>query len=285
MQPHQIEVNLTKGISLSLIGYLSISMMGICAKFLPNLPISTLIFAQFSIGFLLTLPKVIQHGKNSLKTTRPGLMIIRGFSGMLSLAAMYFAIRYIPLVDAVLLQNTIPLFVPIILLVALRKKISPAIWIGLAIGFVGVVLIIKPNAAIISPAALIGLSAGLSSAISVVSTSILKRTESANTITFYFLLIGSIVTAPFMIWHWTPIQAHDIMFLIGLGVFLFIGQLLVTQAFLHGHAHVLAPLSYATVIFTGLLGWLIWNHVPDWLSITGIVLVCLGGIFIILVER
>lgn len=276
----QHSVNSIKGVGLSLAGYFLIALMSVCVKMLTHLPITTLVFMQFFIGFLLTLPKIFLYGKSSIKTSQPALMIIRALTGMLSLAAMFFAIRHIPLVDAVLLQNTVPLFVPLILL-ALRKKMKQAIWLGLVVGFIGVIFIIKPNAAIANPAALIGLSAGLLSAISVVTISTLKRTESANTITFYFLLIGSLITTPFMFWNWVPIHWHDLGFLIGLGVFLYFGQLLITQSFLYGDAHILAPLSYTTVIFTGLLGWVIWHHVPDSLSLLGILLVCLGGALVI----
>jgi drug/metabolite transporter (DMT)-like permease len=284
MKQQVIQVNLTKGINLSLMGYFSLAMMSICAKFLFNLPVSTLIFAQFFIAFLFTLPKVIYQGMEGIKTSKPGLMILRALTGMFSMAAMFFAIRDIPLIDAVLLQNTVPLFVPLVLFLGLRKKITWKIWLGLAIGFTGIMFIIKPNTSIFHPAAFIGLSAGMLSAISVVSISVLKTTESANKITFYFLLIGSILSAPFMVLHWAPIHLHQLTLLLGLGLFLYFGQLLVTQAFAHGDSHILSPLSYSTVVFTGLLSSFIWNHVPDFWSLFGMLMVCAGGVLVIVLA-
>ncbi len=274
-----------KGVLFSLLGYFFMAVMSICAKKLPHLPITTLVFAQFFIGFLFNLPSVLKSGMASVKTRHPWLMIIRATTGMLSLAAMVFAIRYIPVVDAVLLQNTIPLFVPLVLLLWLKKAIPHRLWLGLIIGFLGVLMIIKPNASIIDFSALVGLSAGILSAVSMVTISLLRKTEPTQRITFYFLLVGTVVTLPFMFLHWTPLQGYDVLWLFALGVSLYLGQLLVTHAFLFAPAHAIAPLSYSAVIFTGLLSWLIWGHVPDWLTVGGIIMVVVGGVMVILMEQ
>lgn len=275
----------TKALMLSLLGYFSIALMSVCAKMLANLPTATVVFFQFGIAFLLTLPLVYKDGLTSLKTSQPWQLLIRALSGLFSMCAMFFAIKYIPLVNAVLLQNTVPLFVPLIVWLWLHKTINSKLWFSLLIGFLGIMLILKPNAAILNPAALIGLSAGFLSAISFVAVGVLKKTEPTNRILFYCFLIGSLVTCPMVIIKWQPLDFSQLLLLCGVGIFMYLAQIFITHAFQYAQASTLAPLNYLTVAFSGLLGWAIWGHIPDMFTFVGIMLVCLGGVVSITIEQ
>lgn len=278
-----ITMSLSKGVSLALTGYLCMALMSVCAKGLTHLPTAILIFAQFSISLLLSLPSVIKLGLQGLKTEHPWLMSLRASTALLNIAAMLLALRYIPLVNAVVLQNTAPLFVPFILLFWLRKKIATRLWVALLIGFLGVIFIVKPSGNVINIGTLIGLSSGLFSALSMTTVAVLKYyQESTTRIMFYMLLIGVIVSAPFLLmYHNISFNLHDIWLLLALGVTTYFASILLTHAFAQGSTHVLAALSYSTVAFAGVLGLAIWGHVPDWISLIGILCVSLGGILAI----
>lgn len=270
---------------LSILGYLSLSLMGACAKELSQIPTATVVFFQFSISWLLTLPSLYQSGWVRLKTDYPFKMLIRALSGLLSVSAMFYAVKHIPLVNAVLLQNTAPLFVPLIVRIWLQKQMDSKLWYSVVIGFFGVILILQPNSAFFSHTALIGLLAGLFSGISFVAIGILKKTEPTARILFYTFLIGSLVTFPLMLIHWQPLNVRDIILLIAVALFMYLSQVFITHAFAHARATTLAPLNYLAVAFSGILGWIIWNHVPDELSFIGIILVCCGGVISIMIEQ
>lgn len=279
--------NLTKGIGMALLGYLAIALMSSCGKTVAShqVPTSTIVFFQYSISLLLTLPTIFKQGISSLKTNHLGLMLLRCLTGLTSSAALFCAINYIPLVNAVLLQNTAPLFVPIIIWLWLRKTINRQLWWGIMVGFIGVIFILKPNAQIIHPASFIGLTAGILSSISLVSISLLKQTEPTNRILFYSFFPSSLIMLPLALMHPIHFTWPIIAGLIGVGIFMYLSQMLITMAFHYGKTTILAPMCYSVVVFSGLLGWLFWHHVPDWINGIGIALVCAGGIITIALEQ
>lgn len=277
---------LIKGIAFSLLGYFCLACTTALSKSLPSrIPTMTLIFFQFLIPFLFTLPQLSKSGLSSLKPQQPGLVLLRALTGIVTFASLFYAVRHIALVDAVLLQNTTPLFVPFILLFWLKKNIPVRLWIPLILGFIGIMLILKPGTGMLNPFALLALFAGILSAITLVLMQKLKMTETTNRILFYYFIVGLIISGPAVILHWVPLTTSDWILLLGIGVFMYLTQFSITHAFAYGQAHSLAPFSYSTVVFSGLLGWMIWGHIPDWLSALGISLVILGGVCAIMLEK
>jgi drug/metabolite transporter (DMT)-like permease len=203
---------------------------------------------------------------------------VRAVAGLLSQALMFVAVKRMPLMDAVLLSNSAPLFIPLITWAWLKEKISGVVWASLLVGFVGVVLILKPNAALVSnPAALIATSAAVFSAFALVTVNRLSTTESTERILFYYFLISSVAAAPFAVTEWRPLTEREWMYLIGIGAFMAAAQLLIVLAYRQASAGRIAPFNYSVVVFSGLIGWLVWKNVPDMLSLLGVILVTLGG--------
>lgn len=274
-----------KGVALSLLGYLFMALMSACAKGLGEFPMPTLIFFQSILSLILTIPHLLRGEAKGIKTKHPFLILIRCAAGFMSILMMFYAINHIPLVTAVLLQNTTPLFVPIVMLVGLGQFIPYKLWSGLLLGFIGVILILQPHINTLNIAVLIGLSAGIFSAISFVTVSLLKSTEPTNRILFYYFFLSILVTTPFVITHWKSINLQQGLLFVGLGCFMYFGQMLVTHAYQYSKASTLAPLTYSGVVFAGLLNWILWHHTPDLLSFVGIVLVIFGGIITIVLEN
>ena len=128
------------------------------------------------------------------------------------------------------------------------------------------------------PVSLIGLSAGLFSALSMVNIRRLTRTESVTRIVFYFSFISTVVSAVPLLWRWqTPPPALWGQ-LIAIGVLSTLGQLLLTRAYAHASTAQAGPFIYTTVIFAGLIDWILWQETPDLLSFGGTALVCVAGI-------
>ena len=116
----------------------------------------------------------------------------------------FWAVKEMTLIDAVLLVNAAPLFIPLVAFLWNRTPITPAVGISLLVGFIGVVLIIKPGADLLTnPSALIALSAALFSAIALVSVNKLSGQNEPDTILFYYFSIASLATLPFAIANWS----------------------------------------------------------------------------------
>lgn len=281
--------NLAIGVLLAILGYFFLALMNVSGKALADVPVSILVFFQFFIGFLFSLPATFSKGLSGLKLTHINLILVRALGGLLNISAIFLSLRYIPLVDATVLQNTAPLFLPLILWVVFKKSVPKSIWIALGIGFVGVLLIVKPAVNSLNVGILFGLAAGFLTAVSMFSVSLLKRKGvSTSNISFYLFLIGTIAVLPFVMMNYKLIfilNLHQWALLIFLGFLTYICQTILASAFARGSAHLLGALSYITVAFSGLLGWIIWQHVPDWISMIGIVVVALSGIVAIVSEK
>jgi drug/metabolite transporter (DMT)-like permease len=278
--PHR--ENAALGGLLIVIAFLCVAIMSAFGKAAAQVSTATIVFFQNFISLLLFLPWSLRHGPTPLKTSRIGLHILRACAGLLSQVLMFAAVKKMPLMNAVLLTNSAPLFIPLITWAWLKEKISGIVWASLLVGFVGVVLILKPSAALITnPAALIATTAAIFSAFALVTVNRLSTTETTQRILFYYFLISSIVTAPFAIWNgaiFRPRATVDWLYLVGIGVFMAASQLLIILAYRHASAGRIAPFNYSVVVFSGLIGWFVWKNAPDLLSLFGVVLVTAGGI-------
>jgi drug/metabolite transporter (DMT)-like permease len=271
--------NVIAGTVLIVVAFFFVAVMSAFGKAAASVPASVLVFFQNAISLVIMLPWMLAHGGRALKTERLPLHIVRALSGMLSQALFFVAVKHMSLVDAVLLVNAAPLFIPFVVLVWLRTPIATMVWAGLVIGFAGVLLILHPSPALLeNPAAVIAAAAALFSAIALVTVNQLSSTDQPNVILFYYFLISTIAAAPLAIFGWSTPDPQDWWFLIGVGVSMAMAQLFIILAYRHASAQSIAPFNYSVVVFSGLIGWLVWNHVPDRLALLGIVLVCAGGI-------
>jgi drug/metabolite transporter (DMT)-like permease len=271
--------NTLMGGLLIVAAFFCVAVMSALGKAAQQVPTGTLVFFQNFISLVLFLPWILRPGLASVKTTRTRLHVWRAIAGLLSQALMFAAVKKMPLMDAVLLANSAPLFIPIITWAWLKHKIRGVVWTSLLVGFIGIVLILKPNAAMLAdPSALIATSAAAFSAFALVTVNLLSTTETTRRILFYYFLISSLLTAPFVFLHWHAPTATEWIYLIGIGIFMAASQLLIILAYRQASAERIAPFNYSVVVFSGLIGWLVWKNAPDIVSLAGVVLVTFGGI-------
>ena len=273
------------GILLIVTAFFCVAVMSAFGKAASSVPTAMISFFQSFISLLVFLPWTLRHGLADLKTTQLPLHIARALAGLLSQVLYFWAVKEMTLIDAVLLVNAAPLFIPLVALLWNRTPITPAVGISLLVGFIGVVLIIKPGEELFTnPSALIALSAALFSAIALVSVNKLSGHNQPDTILFYYFAIASLATLPFAIYSWSSPTTHEWGLLVGVGVFMAVAQLLIILAYQHATASQIAPFNYSVVIFSGLIGWIVWHTTLDWISGVGIALVCVGGILSIMLA-
>lgn len=273
------------GITLIVAAFFCVAAMSAFGKAAAQVSTAMIGFFQSFISLVLFLPWTLRHGLADLRTTQLPLHIARALAGLLSQVLFFWAVKEMTLVDAVLLVNAAPLFIPIVALLWNRTPITPAVGVSLLVGFIGVVLIIKPGADLFTdPSALIALSAALFSAIALVSVNKLSGHNRPDTILFYYFFIASLATLPFAVAGWSEPTPREWGLLVGVGVFMAAAQLLIILAYQHASAGQIAPFNYSVVIFSGLIGWAVWHNTLDWISAGGILLVCAGGILSVLLA-
>jgi len=270
---------LAVGIGFTLMSSLCLAVVSTLAKAVSSeLSPVAIVFFQYALSFLLLLPWLLRGGLANLRTHRLGLLIIWSIFGLSSQLLMFIALASIPLVDAVLLANSSPLFIPLVVLAWEHTPIARALWVSLAIGFVGVMLILQPGAGVLSGAILLALAAGACSAIGLVTISRLESTEPPQRMLFWYLLVSSLLTAPVWYVRWPAPSPSGWISLVGLGIAMALAQILTIRAYTTASPAQLAPFNYSVVVFSALIGWAIWREVPNWLTIVGILLVSAGGV-------
>jgi drug/metabolite transporter (DMT)-like permease len=258
------------------------AVMGALVKSLAaHLPNEMVVFFRSAMGLLALLPWVWRSGLGHLATRRWRGHLLRGLAGLAAMYCYFYALAHLPLAEATLLNYSTPLFVPFIAMLWLGENISHRLWVPIGLGFLGIVLILKPGLSLFTPASLIGVGAGVFAALAMTSIRRLTHSEPALRIVFYFSAVGTAVSAVPLAWRWQTPEPGLWVLLIGMGVVGSLAQLLLTRAYSCAPAAHVGPFSYATVVFAAAAGWLFWGEVPDAMSFAGIVLVCLAGVLTI----
>jgi drug/metabolite transporter (DMT)-like permease len=214
-----------------------------------------------------------------MKTEHFWLQVCRSVAGSACQLLFFMAVRSIPLLDSVLLSNSAPLFIPLVVYVWFHKTVRPVVWVSLLIGLAGIVMIFKPGPQLFqNPASLLALTAGVLSAVALVATNKLTETEPPARILIYNFGISTFLLIPLCIWAWKPLTARQWLLLLGVGLSYAITQYLIILAYRYASAAELSPFNYTVVIFSGLLGWWFFGNVPDITAVAGTVLICAGGI-------
>ena len=246
---------------------------------------ASIVTVQYAICMLLCLPTALRPGLSNLRTGRSGLHLFRGLAGVLGFYLYYAALEHIPLVDALLLRQSAPLVVPLVMWAWNREGITAGHWLPLIIGFIGVAIILRPDAQGFSAWHAAGFASAIALAISMVATFHLATTEPVSRVLFYYFALSLLCVAPFGLGNLAQIRWQDWCAMLYVGVSIYYTLELYTRAYGMAPASAIAPINYLAIVLGGLWGWLIWQQVPDNWSIMGSALVIGGGLLTIYLAR
>ena len=257
---------------------LAFAVMGvciqICAQTLPN---GMVVFFRNLGGLLFLSPIVFKGGLEVLRTRHIKEHIVRGVAGLSSMYCFFYAVGHLRLADATLLNYTLPLFIPVVESLWLGEPMAPRLAIPLGLGFLGVLVVLRPGSGVMSVAAVFGLLGGLLSAVAQTGVRRLTKTEPTVRIVIYFAMMGTSISAFGLPFVWvTPAPAVWITIVL-MGLAATTGQLLMTKAYSHAPASQVGGFVYSGVIFAALLDWLRLGIMPSAFFFTGAALVIAAG--------
>ena len=247
----------------------------VASRTLPNVHV---VFFRSALGLVALLPWVASLGLAGLRTTRWREHLIRGLAGLASMYCFFYALAHMRLPDAVLLNYSLPLFMPFVEAVWLGEPVPRRLWGPVGVGFAGIMLILKPGLALFQPVALIGLLAAVFASVAQVGIRQLTRTEPVVRIIFYFGVVSTMVSALPVAGSWRTPRGAEWWLVIAIGVLATGGQLFLTSAYAHASAARVGPFVYSSVVFAGLLEWALWDSIPDALAFAGMLLVAAAGV-------
>jgi drug/metabolite transporter (DMT)-like permease len=257
-----------------------------------------------AIPFMLAITWWFDGGLRSLVSRSWGALLARGILNFLAYTAYYLALAALPMATTVALYFTAPLIIVILSVVMLKEQVSPARWMAVALGFAGVLIMVRPGGALFDWAALLPIFCGFAYALSMIMARTMGTRDSAAAMAFWgnnaFLLCSLALTAvygggthaqafhpslAFLTRGWATPTATDAALMCACGAIAAVGLTLLTQAYRIGQSSVVAPFEF-TFAFWGILwGWLFWAQWPDRLGWVGIAVIIVAGVYVLRAEE
>jgi drug/metabolite transporter (DMT)-like permease len=213
-----------------------------------------------------------------LRTSYFPLHLLRSMAGLGGMYCFFYVIARLQLSESFLLMSTAPLFIPIIAYVWIHEPVERKVRGAIIIGFIGIILILKPGVGVFRPIAFVGLGAGLMGALAMVSIRRMSSSEPTIRIVFYFTVFGTLISAIPLVWLWQSPKPEIWWLLVLMGLLAAVGQFLLTKGYSLAPAAKVGPFSYSNVVFAMVLGWVLWGESLDFLTWVGAFLICIAGI-------
>lgn len=286
--------DINKGVILMLISSLSYALMGAFAKNLSS-QISSLevVFFKNLVGVILVGITLFKYPLVNVGS-RPILLFFRGAMGFAALLAFFYTIANMPLADAMILVKTSPIFVAVFAFLFLREKLGIKGWVAVFIGFVGMIFIVQPQGFSLDKVQMIGIFSGLGAGLAYTSIRELKRHYDTRAIVLSMSAIGTI--APVILMSIAQIyepSGYDFLFakfvmpgvnewlsIFAMGLFATLSQIFMTKAYGATRAGIVGAVSYMSVFFSMILGFIFGDFLDDIWKLLGIILVVIGGILV-----
>jgi len=237
-------------------------------------------FFRNLFGLCFILPWLFRSGSQVLKTNRTKLFLLRAVFGTFAMLSFFWSISQLPLAEAISLSFTAPLFVTIGAALFLQETVRLRRWTATIFGFMGVMVMLRPDQADISSAHLIGLLAAAGIAGSVLVMKRLTQTENTTTIVAYMLLLMVPMSAlpALSVWKWPSSEVW--VYMLALGVSGTIAQLFFTRAMNLADASAIMPFDFARLPITSVLAFVIFDQVVGIWVWVGAVMIFLSGAYI-----
>ena len=284
--PAAARLETLQGIGLIALAMALLSAMDAVVKWLsPDYSTIQLMFFRSVFAFLPLAPLILRSGwAGALRSQKLGGHALRSLFGLCALGCFFWSLALLPLADATAITFAAPLFVTALSLPLLGEVVRARRWTAVAVGFVGVLVMIRPGAGVFQPTSLLPLAAALFLALMVIQIRRLTRTESNTTIVLYYTIISTLVTGAVVPFYWVTPGLTDLLLLAAVGVLGGTGQLVLTAAYRRTEASILAPFDYTAMVWAVLFGYLLWGELPASNIWLGVAIVIASGIYIIYRE-
>lgn len=238
------------------------------------------------LGFML-VAVAPSAGRELIVTHHPVLMLLRGGLQVGSTLLVLMALRTLPLAETTALIFITPLLVALLAGPMLGEKVRLRNWRATVAGFCGVLLIVRPGGEMSGVGVLYALGSASCYALYQILTRKLAISEPPIRQLFYIALVGTVVMSIFLPTFWIDVlpSPRQGALILSLGLYGGLGHFLLIRAFNESPASRLAPLLYLQIVWAMLIGWLVFDHFPDRVSLLGIVIICSAGLSLVLSER
>jgi drug/metabolite transporter (DMT)-like permease len=271
-----------------LAGMLIIPLVDVLAKILgqQDMPVVQMVWARFFFGAIAALPFVLYRtGAKSLRPSHPLLLSARAFY-LISGTAFFFAgLLYLPIADTLALYFVQPILITALSPLLLGERVGLRRWAMVFLGFLGVLIIIRPGFKELNPGVFLALAAGLCSAFYMIITRRLSGKVDAVATNFHTCLIGAIPLTVALPFFWSNSTAPQWGMLVGIGVIAVFSHFLIARAYDQAEASLISPLAYTEMLNAVAFGWIFFGDFPDSYTFVGVAILIASAIYISVREK
>lgn len=275
------------GIGLMCLGVAIFPLLNASVKYLTEFyPVQQVVWSRYAghVVFMLLLfaPKA---GLSLFRATEIKLQLIRSVLLLTSTVCYFVAIGFIPLATAASISFTSPFIITALSVPLLGEQVGPRRWAAVAVGFIGMLIIVRPGGDTHLMAALVLVSATCYSVYQILTRKVSGR-DSAETSTMYAAMTGCLLSSLAVPFYWQmPAAALDWVLFGGLGFFAGLGHFLVVKSLNYAGVSVLAPFGYLQLVGAAILGYIVFEDIPDLWTWVGAAIIVSCGVYISYRER
>lgn len=251
-------------------------------KFLTaSYPVVQVVWGRYVFHLALAVLILAPQLKRLLRTGNLKLQLLRS-TFMLGSTVCYFAgVQYLPLTEANAINFLTPILVVILAQPVLGEQVGLRRWIGVGLGFVGAMIVIRPGSGLMDVAAGFLIMSALSNACYQLSTRKLGAIDNPLTTLLFTAIVGSICATLAVPFVWEPMDLQGWLLMLAIGAFAIIGHFALINAFRLATASSVAPFSYSMLIWSTVFGYLVFDQLPEYWAILGAAVIVIGGIIIL----
>ncbi|MGB3690294.1 MAG: DMT family transporter [Jannaschia helgolandensis] len=279
-----------RGIALMLLAYVLFAFTDTSVKWLSlaSIPAMQLAFMRFGVHLALSTGPMLgaDHSGWTAPRAQALAMLARGGLLLISTTTNFVALRYLDLTVSAAIMFSSPILVSALSVPLLGERVGPWRWGAILLGFVGVLIVVRPWSAEFHWAVIFSLISATSLALFSILTRRLAGVAAPRTMQLYAGLVGTVVLLPVAIWVWSsPTTPLDWILLFAIGGFAWTGHHFFSQAHGYAPASVLMPFSYSFLIYLAISGYIVFGTVPDVMTMSGAAVIAVAGLVIWWRER
>ena len=250
-----------------------------------ELSILEIVFFRTVAALLFFMPWISRSGLAIFQTDKLGLHLLRAFFQSCSAFAFFLGLAIVPLATVTALHFTTPLFAVLIGIITLGERVSIRRWTAIAAGFVGTLIILRPNGGSLGYGELLVLGSAVAWAAAIIVIKILGRTDSSITITAYMYLLMTPITLIAAVFDWRWPTGQQYLWLLGIGLTGALGHVFTAEALKRAPTHVVTPLDFFRLVWATLIGLLLFDEAADFYVWGGGAIVIASVSYIVLREH
>ena len=280
---HLLKSKESIGIIFGIFAFFSFSILDAIQKtlILYNSVFQLLLVKYFFVLFLALFESKRKNNHLFYKSKNIKLQIFRSLLSVIESGCFVLSFKYLSLANAHSVGSLAPVIVVALSAIILKEKVSPKTWMAIFIGFIGVLIILRPTSSIFDPKALLPLITAFVLGFYQIITKKVSQYDKNETSLFYTSIIGIITMSLLASNFWLPIDKSSYLMFLGIGIFFSLGLYFQIIALSKARASIIQPFHYTLIFWAIIFGYIFYNDIPDMFTVIGAVIITCSGIFVL----